>query len=314
MAFHKELSLQILGTGASIMASKSRTRSATKALSTPRFYATPQASSSTSRTRTEVSKAYLDYLSRKSLALSQLVEEVPPSRCGSPVEGEDGSEYSASRARVNALRIRVEDALGYANWDTADGKWDTVVQLLRVTSAQRTRWLGLARKGKQAESSSGWINAGSEREWAEWEAKWNQEILLKEKVQTWQQAIDEHLSIPIVPASQDHGEANTTAKDTDLAKLQAARVQHTATLQTVSGRETRNSSTLDFPVVKRSSLTVIGKPKPTTGAFKSSDAAAGPSKSAAPVPPTDVPSPPANMLLPVIEDISETVRTLNSYH
>ncbi|KAF5387167.1 hypothetical protein D9615_002096 [Tricholomella constricta] len=260
--------------------SKSRPKSRTKTLYTPVFYATSQSSGSGSTPRTGIPGAYLDSLSRKHVALSQLVEEVPSSRCGSPNGGEDSAAHSASKARVDALQRRVQEAYKYANGDPADGKWGMVVQLLRLPTARRTRWLGSTTEGEPAESSIGWINARSEKEWEEWEGKFKQELLLKQKVQSWKQKVDEHLSVefaPIVSISQDLAEADRPTEKKQSTKLEAAKVQRATTLQSVSSRESRNPSALGFPVVKRPSLTVIGKAKPP-GKSRSNDAIAGPSK------------------------------------
>ncbi|KAF8061814.1 hypothetical protein FPV67DRAFT_1452682 [Lyophyllum atratum] len=261
----------------------------------------------------DVAQAYFDSLARKQIALSQLVEEVPSSRCGSPFQDGDGSEQSRSKLRVDALRIKVQEAFKYANGDPADGKWSLVVQLLQLNTTRRRRWLGSTTAGEKAESSSGWINARSQKEWEEWEAKWTQEMLLKRKVQSWQEKVDKHLvvaSVPIVSISQDVDPAKGTAEKKLPSQGEVANVKRTATLQSVS----KSSSTLSFPVVKRSSITVIGKPKPS-GNPSASDSIAGPSKlqpgsssrgARGPDAPIDSDSPATKPQRPIIEDISET--------
>lgn len=209
-----------------------------KTLYTPIFYATPSSSLSSSATK-PFPKAYLERMSKRHVALATKVQEVPSSRPVSPCSEEQ------STARVQALRQRVQEAFKYANGDPADGKWSAVVQLLRLNVTRRRRWLDTTTEGKMAESSSGWINAETEEEWEEWEAKWAQEDRVKKKVQNWQRDIEVAPveSAPIVSISQQK------------------EIQRASTEQNILAKEKRTMTSLSFPVVKRSSLNVVGKPK-----------------------------------------------------
>lgn len=225
--------------------------------------------------RAQVPTTYLENLTKERINLDRIFQEVPSSRSGSPVEGQDSA---ASKARADTLRRKVEEAFKYANGDPADGKWSTVADLLQLKTAMRTRWLGTTTEGKMPESSLGWLNAATELEWEEWEARRKQELILKEKVQSWQQKVE---PASVVTISQDPVEPPRRAKKAEPSKVQPKKI-----LRDGSGR---NSSALNFPVVKRSSLTVIGKPKPSQ-----EQPVAGPSKYFAAARPHD------------IEEISET--------
>ncbi|KAG5642044.1 hypothetical protein DXG03_003742 [Asterophora parasitica] len=276
--------------------SKTRPRSTTKSGYTV-FYATSQSSASGSTLSTDVPGAYVDYMAKKRAALCQ-IEEIPSSMRGSPGAEDD----AVSQSRVDDLRKRVQEAFTYANGDTADGKWGTVVQLLRLPVARRTRWLGSTTDGQPPEESSiGWINARTEREWEEWEGRFKQQLLLKQRVQSWQQKVEDTpvQHGPVVSISLDREEPEQS---------EPLKVKRATTLQNVT---VRNQSALSFPVVKRSSLNVVGKPKPTQkSGSNGAIPVAGPSRRA-PESQVDKTSSPANAPRKVIEDLSETVRTLN---
>ncbi|KAG6878811.1 hypothetical protein C0992_007524 [Termitomyces sp. T32_za158] len=211
-----------------------------KTLYTPIFYSTPSSSLSGSEVYAKpVPKAYLERMSKQHIALATKVQEVPSSRPVSP-----GSE-ERSTARVDALRQRVQEAYKYANGDPADGKWSAVVQLLRLNVTRRRRWLDTTTRGKMAESSCGWINAETEEEWEEWEAKWAEEDRVNKKVQNWQRDIE---AAPVESASI-------------VSLSQQKEIQRVPTEQNVLTKDKRATSSLGFPVVKRSSLNVVGKPK-----------------------------------------------------
>ncbi|GLB35667.1 hypothetical protein LshimejAT787_0212320 [Lyophyllum shimeji] len=294
-------------------ASTSRTKSTTKTLYTPVFYATSQSSGSGSTPPTEVPEAYLERLSRKHIALAQIVQEVPSSRFGSPVEGTDDSEYTAYRARVDALQRRVKEAFKYADGDPADGKWSSVVQLLKLNTTRRRRWLETTTAGRRAESSSGWINALSEREWEEWEEKWKQEMHVKQKVQSWQEKVEQDLAAeptPVVSKPQDPGDRRAISGKKQSTLSEVVKVKRTTTLQNASTPPT----TLGFPVVKRSNRNLVGKPK-FSGKQLPDEAVAGPSSIVPesnmgavrdPAPPIDSSSARSEPRGQIIEDISET--------
>ncbi|KAG5340447.1 hypothetical protein C0989_001590 [Termitomyces sp. Mn162] len=257
-----------------------------KTLYTPIFYATPSSSSSGPEVPIRpIPKVYLERMSKQHIALATKVQEVPPSRPASPDSGE------RSTARVDALRQRVQEAFKYASGDPADGKWSSVAQLLRLNVTRRRRWLNTTTDGKTAESSSGWINAETEEEWEEWEAKWAEEDRVKKKVQNWQRDIEVPVeSAPVVSISQQK------------------KIQRVPTEHNVLAKEKRATSSLGFPVVKRSSLSVVGKPKCSIKV--SANAAAAPSSlSSKPLPraPDEAPLDPSSSQPPrPIQDLSES--------
>jgi hypothetical protein len=252
-----------------------------KTVYTPVFYTTPQPSASTSSTHvTDVPAAYLDNLSRKHVALAQIVEEVPS-------EGEDDPE---SKERVEILRKRVIEAFDLANGDPADGKWAFIVQLLRLgTTRGRSRWLGLSKGGRKVVSSTGWINAQTEGEWFEWEQKWKEEDQLNQKVESWQQKVDIHrLVASVISISDDSegtkvevfpgkGKAKVIDRVGSTVVLTKAPIKPAGTLLNGAGRDARDPPALGFTVMKRSSLTLTGKFKPSAKPQK--DNIAGPSTS-----------------------------------
>lgn len=255
-------------------------KSVSKTVYTPVFYKTPQPSASASSTHsTDIPATYLDSLSRKHIALAQIVKEIP---------GED--EDPESNERVELLRKRVVEAFELANGDPADGKWALIVKLLRLgTTRGRSRWLGSSREGQTIASSTGWINANTESEWLEWERKWKEEDQLKRKVESWKQKVDSHLPPPSVISISDDSEGTKVefslvkgkAKATDsvdhAVAPKKASIKATGTLLNASGRDPRDPPALGFTVMKRSSQTLAGKPKHTAKP-PNNDNVAGPSK------------------------------------
>ncbi|RDB19226.1 hypothetical protein Hypma_013551 [Hypsizygus marmoreus] len=267
-----------------IASGTTRTRPLTKSLYTPVFYATPQSSASTSTGRTGHLEVYLDQLSRKHVALAQIVQEVPSSRCVSPVEGEEW-EDSESQARIETLRKRVKAAFEYASGDTADGKWGAVVQLLRLSVARcGPRWVGSTTEGKKAESTCGWINANTEAEWREWENKWKAEVRVKEKVESWQQKVDPPLPdeaapvVSLLEGSTALKRATTINEHAMSGTSSATKSKRATTTLATARRDPRDPPALGFPVMKRSSLTTVnGKPK-LPAKLPLADSVSGPSK------------------------------------
>ncbi|KAF9460911.1 hypothetical protein BDZ94DRAFT_1265033 [Collybia nuda] len=254
-------------------------KSVSKTVHTPIFYTTPQPSASTSSTHSaDTPTTYLDNLSRKHVALAQIVEEIP---------GED--EDPESKERVEILRKQVIGAFELAKGEPADGKWTAVAQLLRLKATRgRSRWLGSSREGRTIVSSTGWINARTESEWSEWERKWIEEDKVKRKVESWKQKLDTHLPPPTVISISDESEgpgyqlsiAKGKARATvePVATPKKAPLKSAGTLLNALGRDPRDPSALGFMVMKRSSLALNGKPK---HAVKSptNNKVAGPSKS-----------------------------------
>ncbi|KAG6872689.1 hypothetical protein C0995_007571 [Termitomyces sp. Mi166 len=261
-----------------------------KTLYTPIFYATPSSSLSGSEVPVKpIPKAYLERMSKQHIALATRVQEAPSSRPASP----DSEERSA--ARVDALRRRVKEAFKYANGDPADGKWSAVVQLLKLDVTRRRRWLDTTTEGKMAKSSSGWINAETEEEWEEWEAKWAEEDRVNKKVQSWQRDIEAAPveSVPVVSISRQK------------------EIQRAPTEQNVLAREKRTTSSLGFPVVKRSSLNPVGKPRGSMKASASNAAETPSNLCLKPLPrASDAPFDSSNSRPPrSIQDLSESIDT-----
>jgi len=292
------------------MSRNSRTKSPPKSLYTPVFYTTPRPSVSTAGTTTDVPERYLDCLSRKHIALAQIVQEVPPSRSGSPTGEEAEDKDLESKARVNALAQRVRQAFQNAKGEPADGKWAIIVQLLQLTSTKgRSRWVGTTLEGKKAESSIGWVNAATEEEWTEWESTWKNARLLQKKVESWQKKVEFDPTAAgespefsdLQEAPQEH-QTQTQGEPTQVKRIEAAPV--------VAVRE-QKFSTLNFPVVKRSSLTTIGKPAKATPVSKlptiSSPHLGGGAQFSNPNILTASSSAPEKVLRREIADVSETV-------
>ncbi|KAG6916411.1 hypothetical protein DXG01_006939 [Tephrocybe rancida] len=249
-----------------------------KTLYTPVFYATPL--SSLLDAEKPFPKLYLERMSKKHIALATKVQEVPPSRSASP----DSDEHSA--ARVDALRKRAEEAFKQANGDPADGKWAALSQILKLNVARNRRWLHTTTEGKMAESSFGWINAETEEEWEEWDTKWLAADRVKRKVEDWNRDVE---GAPIVSISQQ--------------------VERAPTAQNILAKEKRTNSFLGFPVVKRSSLNVIGKKTKGLAKASASNAAAGPSSlSSRPIPRAPEPPLGSSVSKPLrpIQDLSES--------
>ena len=223
-------------------------------------------------------KGYLGNLSRDHLILAHAMSEIPESICRSLSEDNE-VETPESRARVDALRKRVEQAYQYAKGDTADGKWSLLVQLLRMPSIKgRARWIGTTTEAKLAVSNQGWINAQSETEWFEWEHMWKDEESLKQKVQIWQQKVD---TLPIeldihsqVDELNGHRVSKTSESQEKMAVGTGALSDVAGIFETEPARPNTNvaakPATLGFPVIKRSSLATVGKPKPSHDVMNSS--------------------------------------------
>ena len=274
---------------------------------TPVFYTTPRSSVSATESRTDVLDKYLDCLSRKHIALAQIVQEMPSSRCGSPIGEEDQYEDLGSKARVDALVQRVRQAFQNANGEPADGKWAIILQLLQLTSTKgRSRWVGTTLEGKKAESSIGWVNADTEEEWTEWETTWNNARLLQQKVESWQQKVEfDPAAAGESPEFSDLPQEHQTQ-----TQKEPAQVRRVETAPVVAVRE-QKSSALNFPVVKRSSLTTIGKPAKATPVSKlpaiPSPRLGSDAQSSSPNILTASSSAPGKVLPQEIADVSETV-------
>ena len=168
----------------------------TKTLYTPVFFSSSEPPRGSNRSATsanlKVPSAYLNSLSRTHIALAQIVQEEPSSRPGSPTEDADGS-YSDlfAQERVSALRARVQKAWTETDGNPADGKWTALAHLLRigVTCGKAGRWAGTRADLKAPDApDSGWINAATEIEWAEWEKRAN----VKDKVENWKMRLETH--------------------------------------------------------------------------------------------------------------------------
>ena len=228
--------------------------------------------------------AYIKELSRRYSVLSKLVlEERSPHLRSSP---------EADEARTQWLREQVQEAWVKADGNPADGKWGFVTQLLRmgVTSGRNGRWIGARTDIKspdKPETGSGWLNASSESEWNEWERKFNQEQLLKDKVENWKRTLELHRdeaesarqapTAVVAESSTSHGVdmGNRQAKEKELASRKPNDVSaKPATAVTLD--PLRNAALFGFGVVKRSSQISVLKEKATSSG-KQKDA--GPSQS-----------------------------------
>ncbi|KAF8228971.1 hypothetical protein L208DRAFT_1459984 [Tricholoma matsutake] len=192
------------------------------------------------------------------------------------------AEDSESKTRVDSLRKRVQEAYKYANGDIADGKWGLLVRLLRMPSIRgRARWLGSTIEAEKAVSSQGWINARSEGEWFEWERKWKEEQQLKKKVKSWQQRVNlvsiEHVDADLPSEESDGTKVNRSSKGkakatgpTNAVTERSNVFEIESTSLSVNASASKAAAKLGFPVVKRSSLATMGKPKPTRDITKNS--------------------------------------------
>ncbi|KAG6816732.1 hypothetical protein H0H87_003429 [Tephrocybe sp. NHM501043] len=244
--------------------------SSSKTLYTPVFYATPSPSlQGSDMSDKAILKAYLDRMSKQHIALATKVQEVPPS----PTTPEAEEQFAT---RVEALRKRAVEAFKYAHGDPADGKWAALSQLLKLNVARgRTRWLDISTEGKMAEPSFGWINASTEEEWQELEEKLEEETRrvkeegnrVKSKVESWQRKVASAPmeSQPLVVISQQSQPGQMIQRVPTVQNILPAKEKQKST-----------SQTLGFAVVKRTSRTVINKPKGSVKA-SASNATAGPS-------------------------------------
>ena len=225
-------------------------------------------------------KGYLGRLSRQHVVLAHIMKDIPPSQCGLLADGNE-PEDPVRKARVDALCKRVQEAYKHAKGDVADGKWVHLVRLLQLPSIKgRSRWIGSTMEAKQTVSNHGWINAQSEAEWFEWERKWKEEVHLKQKVESWQQKVD---LLPIESGNTDESDSTKVNRTRDSNKGKTKRVgaSKVATNRTdgldnepaiskssTNAPTTKTAATLGFPVMKRSSLATVAKPKPTHSVTK----------------------------------------------
>lgn len=227
-----------------------------KSLYTPVFYGNaPSSSASTSMSSTvKTPSAYLDQLSRTHIALAHVVKEVP----GSP------ASEQTDEARIERLRGLAQQAFESANGNPADGKWGQVVNVLKM-GVTRGRYLfaGARADGEKADGS-GLINARTEAEWVEWEKKRNDEVRLNQKVQWWQQTFEPHLPTPnaIVSSPSPGSVSVNKAVDTEVKARGNQETTSKVTVRVTAAEEhPKEQSSLGFPVVKRASKTLVGKPK-----------------------------------------------------
>ncbi|KAG6823893.1 hypothetical protein H0H92_008695 [Tricholoma furcatifolium] len=261
--------------------------SSSKTPYTPVFYATNSQDPGPTK---PIPKGYLERMSKQHIALATKVQEAPSSRSPSP----ESEERSA--ARIDALRREVEAAFKHANGDPADGKWSTIAQLLKLNATRSKRWLRTSTEGILAESGSGWINAETEEEWEEWEAKWKEEDRVKKKVENWKRNVE------VAPA-----ESSSILSISQQEKS----IQRAPTVLDVVGKGKRAASstlgTLAFPVVKRSSLNVTKKPSVTSVKASVNNSSPGPSRlGLTPLPHAAEPSHEPVAPKPSIQDVSES--------
>ena len=229
--------------------------------------------------------AYIKELSRKYSVLSNLVlEEPPPHLVSSPEAGEERSQW---------LREQVQEAWVKADGNPADGKWGFVTQLLRmgVTSGRNGRWIGARtdiKSPEKPETGSGWLNASSEAEWNEWERKFNQDQLLKDKVENWKRTLELHRDeaegakqVPttvVAESSISHGvdTGNRQAKELGSCNPNDASNSTTKPSIAITLDPLKNAALFGFGVVKRSSQVNVLKEKATSSG-KQKDS--GPSQS-----------------------------------
>jgi hypothetical protein len=128
--------------------------------------------------------AYVQELSRKYSALSNLVLDQPSPPPHSPLELGSG-----------VLCERVREAWATAQGNPSDGKWVFLTQLLKmsVTSGRRGRWLGTridVKSPEEPDVGSGWLLTNNEVEWNDWERKFNQDRTVRAKVESWKRRVD----------------------------------------------------------------------------------------------------------------------------
>jgi hypothetical protein len=223
----------------------------------------------------ETLKGYLGNLSKEHVVLAHTMTKMPPSLCESLAE-EDEVEDLERKARVEALCKRVQEAYEHANGDPADGKWGLLAQLLRMPSVKgRARWIGSTVEGRNAVSNNGWINARSEGEWFEWEHGWRQEEHSREKVESWQQKMPiEHVANESDESDETRANRPTSSRASEakaadvVADRNGVAIRPGAPKPDASVRAPKAVATLRFPVVKRSSLATMGKPRPARDAAR----------------------------------------------
>lgn len=242
----------------------------TKTLFTPVLYGSSQAGPSSAAKQPATSN-YLTFLSCTHIALAHTVQEVPSSRCGSPVDGEEPPVDKESEARVEELRKRVAEAQEAADWNPTDGNWATLSQILQMSvTSGRYRWMGARADG---ELSGPGINAGTESEWVEWERRRAEEDRLKRKIENWKKTVDVDLVDPTPPdtikSKSISRESLTRVEDVqgvvqdkpvDVAPKKDLKA---ATTQAKLHDPLMTRSGLGFSVVKRNTQALAGKPKPT---------------------------------------------------
>ncbi|KAL0947848.1 hypothetical protein HGRIS_013909 [Hohenbuehelia grisea] len=264
-----------------------------KTLHTPVFFATPQSSPPSSRdaikTMPKLLTSYLDRLSSQHLALAQLFDEVPPLQDPSS-DFVDGSDVFERTKRVEALRLRILEAVNQAYHDPAHGKWFNVSQLVRMGCTRgRRRWLGTSLDPPSKSSISeppvdGWPLVETEEEWMQWHKRYEKEKTLKWKVETWQQGLrveeDQSATIEkIVVENEDeimegpsqrsiNVEPELPKRTSRLTKDATPNVRKQGKLgRTSTARDFKDQPQLGFTVAKRSSALLAAasqkaKPKP----------------------------------------------------
>lgn len=223
---------------------------------------------------------YLEELSRKRKAIA-LVREEPqsPPRPSSP-----HADEATRDKRIQAIRERAQEAWANANGNPADGRWVFLTRLLKtgVTSGRNGRWVGtrtdINRANPLNNDGEYWINAETESEWLEWEARDDEERKLREKVESWKRTVEAQQnlsSVDILPPTQASSSTSTlerpvkSPKATQTKTVPRAKIATMKTAGAVPKGVIKSSSFADplkdkspfgFSVVKRTTTTST-KPK-----------------------------------------------------
>ncbi len=157
---------------------------------------------------------YLKDLETKRQALL-LVREEPQTPPRSPRDEVGRDE------RIQAVRERARDAWTKAHGNPADGRWAVLTDILRlsVTCGRGGRWMGArtdlpsAKPLVNGDGGAYWINAETESEWLEWEARDTEERKNREKIESWRKTLEaqQTVSSAAIPVSEQVSNVSTSA-------------------------------------------------------------------------------------------------------
>jgi hypothetical protein len=220
-----------------------------KSLYTPIFHPTSNlnaapsfsSSSSSSSSVPPPVSAYIDSLKQTHLALASL----PPSY---NVDTEHEHEKSETWGHDMKKRVdAVSRLVGHAEADggRGSGKWGLVWEGVRMGCTRRYRVTAPSPAVQEEDEEKKWVLPETEKEWQEWQKQWEGEFKVKRKVEIWK-------------AGVENGEEAPMSMREHFDKVEVEKVRNENEKEKGKGKESQSQgSSLGFPVVKRSSTTLV---------------------------------------------------------